>query len=68
VHAYVFLIKNNKDTLPPKKLTERKLVKEISDGKEWFHPELWYRFIEDPHKTLKRYKIMDYLKVISNQK
>jgi len=64
VHTYVFLIKDNKDTLPPKKLTESKLVKEVRDGKEWFHSEPWYKFVKDPHKALMGYKIMDYLKVI----
>lgn len=62
-HVYLFLIKDHKDTLPPKKLTESQLVKEVKeDGKEWFHSEPWYKF-EDPHEVLKGYKIMDYLKV-----
>jgi hypothetical protein len=61
-HAYLFLIKDNKDTLPPKKLTESQLVSEIKeDGKEWFHSEPWYKFV-DPFDHLKGYKIMDYLK------
>jgi len=60
-HVYLFLIKDNKDTLPPKKLTEPQLVKEIKeDGKEWFHLEPWYRFV-DPFKHLGRYRIIDYL-------
>ncbi|MCK4799331.1 MAG: hypothetical protein KAT05_18305, partial [Spirochaetes bacterium] len=61
-HAYLFLIKDNKDTLPPKKLTESQMVKEVKeDGKEWFHLEPWYRFV-DPFEHLKGYKIMDYMR------
>lgn len=63
-HVYLFLIKDNKDTLPPKKLIKSQMVKEMdNDGKEWFQLEPWYRFV-DPHKALKGYKIMDYLKVV----
>lgn len=62
-HAYLFLIKDNVDTLPPKKLTESQLVKETKEGKDWYHSEPWYRFV-DPVETLKGYKIMDHLKVV----
>ncbi|MFA6466768.1 MAG: hypothetical protein WCV71_02845 [Patescibacteria group bacterium] len=61
-HVYLFLIKDNKEVLPPKKLTESQLVKEIKeDGKEWLRLEPWYRFV-DPFKHLEGYKIMEYLK------
>jgi hypothetical protein len=63
-HVYLFLLKDNKDTLPPKKLTESQLVKETKDGKEWHHSEPWYRFV-DPTQALKDYKIMDYLRVVT---
>jgi len=62
-HVHIFMIKDNKDTLPPKKLTESKMVKETIDGKDWYHSEPWYKF-ENPHKVLKGYKIMHYLKLI----
>lgn len=66
-HVYLFLIKDNKDTLPPKELTKSQMVKEVKeDGKEWFHSEPWYKFV-DPHKTLKSYKIMDYLKIVNSK-
>jgi len=65
-HTYLFLIKDHKDTLPPKKLTESKMIKETKDGKDWYHSEPWYRFV-DPHKHLKEYKIMDYLQVIKEE-
>ena len=63
VHAQLFLIKDNKDTLPPKKMTESQLVKETKEGKDWFHSEPWYRCV-DPKEHLKGYKIMDYLQVV----
>ena len=66
-HVKIFLIKDNKDTLPPKKLTESRLVKETKDGRDWYHSEPWYKF-EDPHKYLKDYKIMDYLKIEEHDK
>ena len=65
-HVYLFLIKDNKDTLPPKKLTELRLVKETRDGKDWHHSEPWYRS-EDPKGTLKDYKIMNHLKISSEK-
>lgn len=62
-HEYLFLIKDNADTLPPKSLVKSQLVKETKDGKDWYHSEPWYRFV-DPHKHLKGYKIMDYLRAV----
>lgn len=64
IHMQLFLIKDNKDTLPPKKMVESHMVKETDkDGKDWYHSEPWYRFV-DPHEHLKGYKIMDYLQVV----
>ena len=65
-HAYLFLLKDNKDVLPPKNLTEPQRVIEIKDGKEWSHTEPWYKFF-DPHKHLKGYKIMDHLRVVKDE-
>lgn len=64
-NAYIqlFLIRDNKDTLPPKKMVKSQLVKETIDGKNWFHSEPWYRFV-DPKEHLKGYKIMNYLRVV----
>ena len=67
-YVYLFLIKDNKEVLPPKKLTESHLVKEVKeDGKEWFHSEPWYRFV-DPLEHLKGYRIMNYLSFTSKEK
>ena len=66
-HIQIFLIKDNKDTLPPKKLTESQSVKETIEGKDWFRLEPWYRFV-DPFEHLKGYKIMDYLRVTHDEK
>ena len=63
VHYYLFLVKDNKDFLPPKKLTEPQIVKEEKDGKTWHRIEPWYKFV-DPYKHLAGYRIMDYLKVV----
>jgi hypothetical protein len=65
-YVYLFLIKDNKEVLPPKKLTESHLVKEVKDGEEWFHSEPWYRFV-DPYEHLKGYKIMNYLKFTNKE-
>lgn len=64
-HPYiqVFLIRDNKGMLPPKNLVESRLVKETKDGKDWYHSEPWYRFV-DPREHLKGYGIMDYLKIV----
>jgi hypothetical protein len=61
VHTQLFLIKDNKDFLPPKKLVESHLVKETKDGKDWYHSEPWYKFV-NPHEHLKGYKILEYIK------
>lgn len=57
--------KDNRDTFPPKKLTESKLVKEVKDGKEWFHSESWYRFVEYSCGAVMKYKLMNYLKFVT---
>lgn len=66
VHVQLFLVKDNKDTLPPKKMVESRSVREEKDGKDWFRVDPWYRFV-DPHKHLKGYKIMDHLQVINGE-
>ncbi len=67
IHVELFLVKDNKDFLPPKKLTESHCVTEEVDGKTRIHTEPWYRFV-DPQKHLKGYRIMDYLRVVKSDK
>ncbi len=62
-HYYLYLIKDNKDFLPPKNLTESKMVAEEKDGKTWHRLEPWYRFV-NPYEHLAGYKIMDYLRFV----
>lgn len=63
VHFQLFLIKDNKDFLPPKKLVESRFVKERKDGKDWDCSHPWYHF-GNPQELLKDYKIMNYLKIV----
>jgi len=61
VHFELFLLEDNKEFLPPKKLVESRSIKTRKDGKDWFTTEKWYRFV-DPYEHLKGYKILDHLK------
>jgi hypothetical protein len=63
IHLQLFLLKDNKGFLPPKKLLQSQMVTEIIDGRESYSFLPWFRFV-NPHEYLKGYKIMDYLKVI----
>lgn len=63
VHTEVFLIKDNKDFLPPKKLVESKRGKKAEEGEKEARMYPWYCF-GDPKEILKDYKIMDYLRII----
>jgi hypothetical protein len=62
VHAQLFLIEDNKDFLPPKKLVEYQSVQEVKDGKTWHRSEPWWKFV-DPKKHLKDYKIINHLRI-----
>ena len=64
VHLQLFLLKDNKDFLPPKKMVESRSLKETRDGKDWYTTRPWYHFV-DPFKHLKGYKIMDHMRVVS---
>ncbi len=65
-HVYIFLLKDHKDFLPPKKLTKSQSVQETIDGKTWIRSEPWYKFV-DPREVLKDYKIINYLEVKVNK-
>ena len=66
VHVELFLIEDNKDFLPPKKLIESVSITEMKNGERWTHSEPWYRYV-DPHKHLKGYKIIDYLEAVKDK-
>lgn len=62
VYLQLFLIKENKEMLPPKKFLKDHTFLEIrDDGKQGFILMPWYNFV-DPYKHLKEYKIMDYIR------
>ncbi len=56
-------MRDNKKFLPPKKLLKGRAVRQRKDGKDWYTSEKWYQFL-DPHKLLKGYRVMNYLRVI----
>ncbi len=60
IHEQLFLIKDNKETLPPKKLVESRMVRVEENGKEYHSIKPWYMFV-NPHEHLKGYKILDHL-------
>src|SRR5690606_5226293 len=60
-HFQLFLIKDNKDFLPPKSLTASRSVREEREDGTWFRVEPWYKFC-DPFEALKDYKIMDHMR------
>ncbi len=63
VHCEVFLLEDNKDFLPPKKMVESHSVSEKKDGKTWSTLHPWYHFV-DPLKHLKDYKIIEHMRVV----
>lgn len=67
VQAYVYLIKDNKDFLPPKKFTKSRSNSYEKDGKTWHRSYEWYCYA-DLRKKVERYKIMNYLKFIEVEK
>ena len=63
VHLQLFLIKDNKDVLPPKKLLRSKTVKVLRNGEEYFTSEHWYEHIDIPlAKKISKYRIVECLK------
>lgn len=62
-----FLIEDNKDFLPPKKMVESHSVSEKQeDGTIHHKSHPWHHF-GDPVEHLKGYKIMDHLKVVKEE-
>lgn len=62
-HAMIFLLKDNKDFLPPKSLLKSRVVKTIRKGEELFTSEEWYEFADEKlARKLAKYGIAPYLK------
>jgi hypothetical protein len=62
VHFQLFLIKDNKNVLPPKKLLKSRITKTMVDGEEYLTDEYWYEFADKKLVDhLKKYKIIHYL-------
>ncbi len=63
----LFLLEDNKETLPPRKMVEHYSRSEPTpDGRVALHTDYWYQHV-DPYKYLKGYKIMDQLQVVNNE-
>lgn len=61
-HATLFLIKDNKKFLPPKRLLKSGIIKEEKDGKEeYVFPIPWYRLCDNPLAKIKKYGIVEHL-------
>ncbi len=65
-HCQVFLIDDQKDVLPPKKLTKWPLIKFKKDGEDWYHSEPWI-YHTNPMEALKDYKILGYMKTLTEK-
>ena len=65
-HYQLFLIEDNKDFLPPKKMLESRRGHTQEEGPANSHMYPWYRFV-DPKEYLKGYKIMDHLRVTDGE-
>lgn len=62
VHMQLFLLKDNKAFLPPKKLLKSRTVKVLRNNEEYFSTEMWFEFLEEKTaKKLVKYSITAYL-------
>lgn len=65
VHYEFFLIEDNKDFLPPKKMVESQFASTTNEkGEKTSRSYPWYCFV-NPVEHLKGYKIMDHLRVLT---
>ena len=63
IHRQLFLIKDNKDVLPPKKILKSRMVKVMHKGEEYSTHENWYEYMDEKLlKKLAKYKIIECLK------
>ncbi len=65
--THLYLLEDNKDTLPPKKMVEHYTWSEpMGDGRSAFHTKHWYEHV-DPFKYLKGYKILEQLHMVNGK-
>jgi hypothetical protein len=63
IHFQLFLLKDNKDVLPPKKMLNSRVVKVMKNNEEYFTQEQWYEFADEKLiNRLFKYKIIGCLK------
>jgi len=57
-HLHLFLLKDNKDVLPPKDLLKSRIVKMMIDGEEYYTSEYWYEYVDEKlAKQISKYMI-----------
>lgn len=61
-HVRLYLVEDNKDFLPPKYMVKSDIVNIKEGDRTYSSLEPWYNFV-DPHKHLKGYGIMEYVRV-----
>jgi hypothetical protein len=62
-HFQVFLIKDNKDVLPPKNLLRSRTIIVKRDGEDYYITEYWYEFIHERlARKLEKYGIVECFK------
>lgn len=65
--THLYLIEENKDTLPPKKMVKDYSWSEpLGDGRFTMHTENWFDHV-DPFEYLKGYKILDHLQMVNGK-
>lgn len=63
IHLQIFLIKENKDVLPPKEFIKSRMVKVIRDDKEYYTLAPWYEFFNEKEiRRLVKYRIIECFK------
>jgi hypothetical protein len=63
IHLQLFLMKDNKGVLPPKKLLKSRIVNIIHKGEEYITTEEWYEYADEKLiKRLAKYRIIECLK------
>lgn len=63
IHLQLFLIEDNKNVLPPKKLLKSRSAKVDHKGEEYYTTEQWYEFVDEKVlMKLRKYRIVECFK------